>query len=97
MAFLRRGLVTNKGAVPSVHTRSSMAPVASQLPSNGLAVNAIKPANDHEVQPAIVIKKVSKVLEMAQGNGGYHLVELSCGHQAKSKSTFQGYCTRCRH
>jgi hypothetical protein len=86
MAFLRRGLVTNKGAVPSMHTRQT----ALQT------VSTVAASNDDDVQPVISIRKVSKILRMANTNGEYHLVQLDCGHTAKSKSTFQGYCTRCK-
>jgi hypothetical protein len=91
MAFLRRGLVTNKGAVPSVHTRSTVAP-ANQPFVTGNHIDL-----EREAQPAIVIKAVTKVLEMAKTANGYHLVKLTCGHDVKSKSTFQGYCRTCRH
>lgn len=91
MAFLRRGLVTNKGAVPSVHTRPTMAPTEQGF-SNSRHINL-----DNESQPSIVIKAVTKVLEMAKTANGYHLVKLTCGHDVKSKSTFQGYCRTCRH
>lgn len=87
MAFLRRGLVTNKGAVPSVHTRQTAA-----------VPNRFAPANDDtlDVQPAFHIRKVSKIIKMANTAGEYHIVALSCGHTVQSKSTFQGYCKQCK-
>lgn len=85
MAFLRRGLVTNRGAVPSVHTRL-LNTMTTEEPA----------AAASDAQPVFAIKKVAKVLKLAEGNG-YHQVELICGHHANSKSTFQGYCRQCKH
>lgn len=86
MAFLRRGLVTNKGAVPSMHTRQQ---AMTRFVSNDEA------AND-EAQPMLLIRKVAKILKMANTIAEYHLVQLDCGHTAQSKSTFQGYCKQCK-
>ena len=91
MAFLRRGLVTNKGAVPSVHTRPFAAPTFTETR------NQLVSLNTREAQPAVVIKGVTKVIKMALSQNDYHLVQLTCGHQARSKSTFQGYCRSCQH
>jgi hypothetical protein len=85
MAFLRRGLVTNKGVVPSIHTRSAL---------KSLAELDEQPAD--EAQPSIIIKAVKRIIKMGETIKDYHLVELACGHTAKSKSTFQGYCTKCK-
>lgn len=86
MAFLRRGLVTNKGAVPSVHTRQT-AVAPSRFAANDSTVDA---------QPAFSIQKVTKIIKMANTVGEYHIVSLACGHTAQSKSTFQGYCKQCK-
>lgn len=88
MAFLRRGLVTNKGAVPSVHTRN--------MQSVGMEVSDQVRHKAPTAQPVAFIRTVAKVLRMAQTQGEYHLVQLSCGHAVRSKSTFQGYCNKCQ-
>ncbi len=84
MAFLRRGLVTNKGAVPSVHTRQQV-------------MQAVVNTDERDDQPVFRILKVEKILKMAQAQGEHHLVLLTCGHTVRSKSTFQGYCKQCKH
>jgi hypothetical protein len=92
MAFLRRGLVTNKGAVPSVHTRTQAIHAANILP-----ILSKTAANDEDdCQPVLHIRKVAKILRMANTTGEYHLVQLECGHTTTSKSTFQGYCKTCK-
>lgn len=86
MAFLRRGLVTNKGAVPSLHTRQQV-------------IRAVVVANDEmaDPQPVIQIRSVTKIIKMGNARGDHHIVQLSCGHTVQSKSTFQGYCKQCKH
>jgi uncharacterized protein YbcV (DUF1398 family) len=91
MAFLRRGLLTNKGAVPSVHTRQSVSVNHYALPAN----DEREERDDHS-QPVFHIRKVAKIVKMANTANEYHIVQLTCGHTAQSKSTFQGYCKKCK-
>lgn len=89
MAFLRRGLVTNKGAIPSVHTQHNVNAFLH-------IVSNEKPTEVIEAQPILTIRKVEKILYMANTVNEYHIVKLVCGHTVKSKSTFQGYCKQCK-
>lgn len=87
MAYLRRGLVTNRGAIPSVHTKQSNAPSHYQThddPHQG----------HHDAQPVLVLRKVKRVIKMGQGDE-FHIVELECGHTTRSRGTFQTVCKQC--
>jgi len=91
MAYLRRGLVTNRGAIPSVHTKQQN---FNQNISSDVAV--LEEDHDH-VQPQFVVKQVRKILKMADTTAQPNIVELECGHTVKSRSLYQGICRLCKH
>jgi hypothetical protein len=85
MAYLRRGLVTNRGAIPSIHTK--------QANANNYGDSDVVEM-EHEQQPVLVLRKVKRVIKMGHGNE-HHVVELECGHTALSRGTFQTTCKKC--
>lgn len=95
MAYLRRGLITNRGEIPSVHTRQQY-----DAKRHNVAVS-IKPRRDfvsNDEQPPVgSIQKVKSVLRMAPTEHEYHFVELECGHRQLSRSTYQAFCKICKH
>lgn len=86
MAYLRRGLVTNRGAIPSMHTKQS----------NAQRYNAPQQetSEPYESQPVLVLRKVKHIIKMGEGNG-LHIVKLECGHTTTSRGTFQTVCKAC--
>lgn len=90
MAFLRKGLVTNRGSVPSTHTRQ-------QKETSHVFKQVQEPTDkEDDAQPVLHIRKVKRIISFGATAKDANVVELECGHTTLSRSTFQGYCKKCK-
>lgn len=99
MAFLRRGLVTNRGEIPSIHSRARIGYESQN--QNPVPAVRVKPSRKftqptEDNQPLGVIRKVERIIRMAPTEKEFHFVELTCGHRVLSRSTYQAFCKHCK-
>jgi hypothetical protein len=95
MAYLRRGLISNRGAIPSTHTRAIRQLQSAQQSHHGLPMEYHAAHSDQDdSQPIINIRKVTKVIRN-DTETNWLVVQLECGHTVFSRSPYQGNCKQC--